>query len=206
MNKINIRFANKNDVPSILNIYTPYILNTPITFEYTAPSISEFEKRITNIQKKYPYLVCEYNNEIIGYAYASEYKGREAYAYTAELSIYIKKEFKNAHIGRNLYLALIDILKMQNFQILYACITIHKTLYSNVFHKKLGFEEIGYFKKSGFKDNHWYDTAWYCLEIGDFSIPPKAIKTVNQLNMKNVEKILKKYTLKINNNEKKSTE
>ena len=140
MDKLNIRQVTIEDTKDILKIYEPYILNTPITFEYDVPSIKEFEERIRKITSKYPYLVCEENNEIIGYAYASEYKGRKAYDYTVELSIYIKEGYNKKGIGKNLYMALIEILKKQNFKIVYACITVHKTLGSNKFHEKLGFK------------------------------------------------------------------
>lgn len=193
MDKLNIRQVTIEDTKDILKIYEPYILNTPITFEYDVPSIKEFEERIRKITSKYPYLVCEENNEIIGYAYASEYKGRKAYDYTVELSIYIKEGYNKKGIGKNLYMALIEILKKQNFKIVYACITVHKTLGSNKFHEKLGFKEIGFFEKSGYKDNNWYDTAWYSLEIGKFEKHPKAITPINELDNKEKDKIIQKY-------------
>ena len=100
MDKLNIRQVTIEDTKDILKIYEPYILNTPITFEYDLPSIKEFEERIRKITSKYPYLVCEENNKIIGYAYASEYKGRKAYDYTVELSIYIKEGYNKKGIGK----------------------------------------------------------------------------------------------------------
>lgn len=198
MDKVKIRFAEENDSSEILDIYTPYILNTPITFEYERPNENEFKNRITQTKKVYPYLVCTIDNKIIGYAYASQYKNRKAYDYTAEISIYIKEGYKGKHIGQNLYMALIDILKIQNFQLLYACITVHPTLKSSEFHKKLGFKEIGLFEKSGFKGGNWYDTAWYSLEIGDFKHSPNKITAIDKINKEELNKIFKKYEEAIN--------
>ena len=198
MNNIRIRFAEENDGNEILDIYTPYILNTPITFEYDRPDEEEFKNRIVKTKKLFPYLVCTIDNKIIGYAYASQYKNRKAYDYTAEISIYIKEGYKGKHIGQNLYMALIEILKLQNLQLLYACITIHPTLKSSDFHKKLGFKEIGYFEKSGFKDGQWYDTAWYSLEIGDFKPSPKELIPINKINKENINNIFRKYEETIN--------
>ena len=193
MKEITIREANIKDSKQILDIYSPYILKTPITFEYSIPTLEQFKKRVENTLEKYPYLVCEENNEIIGYAYAGAYKGRKAYDFTAELSIYIKEGYDKKGIGKNLYSALIDILKKKNLQILYACITIHKTLGSNQFHEKLGFKKIGFFEKSGYKDYNWYDTAWYSLEIGNFETNPKEIIPITKLSSLEKEKILQKY-------------
>ena len=198
MNKIKIRFAEENDSNEILDIYTPYILNTPITFEYDRPDEEEFKNRIVKTKKLYPYLVYTIDSRIIGYAYASQYKNRKAYDYTAEISIYIKEGYKGKHIGQNLYMSLIEILKLQNLQLLYACITIHPTLKSSDFHKKLGFKEIGYFEKSGFKDGQWYDTAWYSLEIGDFKPNPKEFIPINKINKEKLNKIYRKYEEAIN--------
>ena len=54
-----IRPATENDVPEILSIYAPYILNTTITFEYTVPSEAEFLARFRGITAQFPWLVWE---------------------------------------------------------------------------------------------------------------------------------------------------
>ncbi|MCR4779047.1 MAG: GNAT family N-acetyltransferase, partial [Lachnospiraceae bacterium] len=76
---MNIRSATKEDAARLLEIYAYYVTNTAITFEYEVPSLSEFEGRIENTLKKYPYLVIEDNGIIYGYAYAGVFKGRAAY-------------------------------------------------------------------------------------------------------------------------------
>ena len=70
MDSINIRNAKLEDAPRILEIYTYYVENTVITFEYEVPSLEEFENRMRNTMKKYPYLVIERNGKIEGYSYA----------------------------------------------------------------------------------------------------------------------------------------
>ena len=84
-----IRKAKPEDAEQLLAIYTPYVTNTAITFEYEVPTVDEFRHRIINTLKKYPYLVAENENGIvIGYAYASPFKGRAAYDWAVETSIY----------------------------------------------------------------------------------------------------------------------
>ena len=61
------RFATEEDAEKILKIYEPYVEKTTITFEYEVPSAEEFKGRIREILKEYPYIICEYENEIIGY-------------------------------------------------------------------------------------------------------------------------------------------
>lgn len=80
MSKIIIRTAKEEDAERLLEIYAPYVTDTAITFEYEVPTIDEFQQRINNTLKKYPYLVAEdENGNVMGYAYASAFKGRAAY-------------------------------------------------------------------------------------------------------------------------------
>lgn len=63
---ITVRNAKLSDAPRILEIYTYYVENTVITFEYDVPSLEEFENRMIDIMKKYPYLVIERDGRIEG--------------------------------------------------------------------------------------------------------------------------------------------
>ena len=48
---ITVRNAKLSDAPRILDIYTYYVENTVITFEYDVPSLEEFENRMIDIMK-----------------------------------------------------------------------------------------------------------------------------------------------------------
>lgn len=95
-----IRFVELKDSTGILNIYTPYVLDTTISFEYEPPTLAEFTERISNISSKYPYLVYERNGKILGFAYGSPYQERIAYLYDADLSIYLAPEAQNSGVGK----------------------------------------------------------------------------------------------------------
>lgn len=89
---IEIRSAAIDDAEDILKIYRYYIINTAVSFEYNVPTLEEFKNRIKKIIEKYPYYVALIDNRIIGYAYSSCFIGRDAYRFSAELSIYIDKK------------------------------------------------------------------------------------------------------------------
>ena len=59
-----IRIAKKEDAKKLLQIYEYYVKNTAVTFEYEVPSIKEFQSRMDNILKKYPFLVSKTNGII----------------------------------------------------------------------------------------------------------------------------------------------
>ena len=69
MDKYTIRNAVVSDANSICQIYNHYVLNTTVTFETSAVATDEMEKRIMDISSVYPYLVCEYEGNVIGYCY-----------------------------------------------------------------------------------------------------------------------------------------
>ena len=152
-----IRSANINDAKRLLEIYSYYVENTAITFEYDVPSLEEFSKRIENTLKKYPYLVLEENSVIQGYAYASAFRPRAAYSHCAELSIYIDKASTGRGYGKLLYSSLEKELEKIGIINLYASIASpieedeYLTNNSEQFHAHLGFEKVGEFHKCGYK-------------------------------------------------------
>ena len=82
-----IREATTEDAARLVEIYSYYVRNTAVSFEYEVPTVEEFTERIHRVKRKYPYLVCEKEGVVIGYAYASAYSTRDAYSWTAATSI-----------------------------------------------------------------------------------------------------------------------
>jgi len=155
-----IRKVTENDAQELINIYAPYITNTTITFEDVVPTVENFQQRIREISKDFPYIAAiDDNGKILGYAYAHLYGPRAAYAWTTEASIYIDHNYEGHGLGTKLYKRLEDILKKQNVVNLLACIT-EENENSVRFHEKLGYEKVGTFKKVGFKFNRWLDVTW----------------------------------------------
>ena len=175
-----VRLARIEDAKEILEIYSPYILNTNITFEYEIPSLEEFQQRMHKIMERYPYYVAVEDNKIIGYAYASTYKERKAYDWCCELSIYVNDQLHHRGVGKELYHALLMTLKQMNYQLVYACISYPNDK-SVAFHQTFGFKKIAYFEKCGYKFNQWHDMIWMEKRIGD-SEKVCPIKTINDID------------------------
>ena len=166
MESCHVRIAGGEDAEKLLAIYAPYVENTAITFEYEVPSIEEFRERIEHTLSRYPYLVAERGGEILGYAYASAFKERAAYAWAVETSIYIRTDAKHLGLGKLLYNALEGALRLQNITNVNACIahpTVpdeYLTLNSEQFHEHLGYSFVGRFTGCAYKFGHWYDMVW----------------------------------------------
>ncbi|MDF2510495.1 MAG: sortase-like acyltransferase [Herbinix sp.] len=166
-----IRLATGEDAAAILSIYEPYILNSAITFETETISIEDFKRRMAKVQGQFPWLVYEEEGRVVGYAYASSYRERAAFAWDCECSVYIAKEAHRKGIATKLYLELLDRLKAQGYYNVYAFITYpHDS--SVELHKKFGFREVGIFYKTGYKQGKWWDLIVMEKALRDFDQEP----------------------------------
>ena len=177
-----IRLACTADIPAILDIYGPYVLNTAISFEYSIPSLEEFTERFCSITAQFPWLVWEEGGKILGYAYGSLPFGRAAYRWCAASSIYLAPAAQGRGIGRSLYTALEAILAEQGYRKTYAIITSDNPG-SLRFHKETGFRLLAEFPDCGIKFGKLYSVVWMEkeLKIGEISenFPKPADQIVN---------------------------
>ena len=167
-----LRFAQAKDAAAIRSIYQPYVLNTPVTFEYETPSADEMKNRMLQIQTAYPYLICLNEKGVAGYAYAARHRERAAYQWNAELSVYIGKDHQRGGLGRKMYTALMDILALQNVRNVYGCVTLPNPG-SEKLHLSMGFSQCGVYPKTGYKCGKWHDVAWFEKSIAPHDRDPE---------------------------------
>ena len=165
-----IRIATAGDIPAILEIYTPYVLNTTHTFEYVPPTREEFRQRFDAITEKFPWLVWEDNGKVLGYAYGSLPFKRAAYAWCCEVSIYLAPEIHGKGIGKKLYRVLEHILFLQGYQVIYSIITTENTG-SITFHEKVGYEHVAVLSDCGIKFGRKLGTVWMEKRSDPVEIP-----------------------------------
>lgn len=182
MEEIEIRLAEPGDAEELLAIYAPYVEETAITFEYDVPSLAEFQERIRHTRERYPYLVAASAERIVGYAYAGPFKGRRAYDWAAETSIYVARDAHRKGVGRRLYEALEQHLRKQGILNVYACIASPRqepdpylSKDSIRFHAHLGFHQVGEFHQCGYKFDRWYDMIWMERMLGEHKVPPEEV-------------------------------
>lgn len=157
---MNIRQVKLEDAAQVAEIYNYYIQNTHHTFETEPLSADEMEKRIAETMEHYPFLVAEENGEILGYAYATRFRMREAYEFSVESSIYVKNDAKQRKIGTQLYVQLFDELAETNVHAIVAGIALPNDA-SISFHERLGFEKVAHFKEIGYKLGRWIDVGYW---------------------------------------------
>ena len=182
------RLAEEADAPALLAIYGQYI-DTPITFECALPSVESFTERIRSIRAAYPYIVCEEDGRIWGYAYAHRQAERAAYQWNAELSIYLDREVRGRGVGRRLYGALMELLRLQGIHTVYALVTVPNEK-SEGLHGSMGFRHMGTQRSTGYKDGAWRDVAWFEKQIAPYDPDPAPLAPIGQVPLERLAEIL----------------
>ena len=169
--ELKIREATIDDAERLVEIYAPYITETAVSFEYEVPSVDDFKERIKNIKEKYPYLVCEKDDLVVGYVYASAYSEREAYDWTVGTSIYVDKNYRRMGVGSLLYKHLEERLKKMGIENLLAGVAYceredeYLTKDSYKCHMREGYVMAGHLKDVGKKFDRHYDLLWMQKKI-----------------------------------------
>lgn len=186
-NNYNIRLITPADAEAALAVYAPYVLHTANTFEYEIPSVDDFRTKIEKITAQYPWLVCECDGEIVGYAYGSTHRERAAYQWSPESTVYISDKHHRKGIARVLYNTLFALLQHQGYINVFASVLV-TNVNSVEFHRAYGFEEIGLFKNIGYKLGEWHTNLWfqYTLQehVIDPSVPIPITKLLNDEELK----------------------
>lgn len=153
------------DAAAIVAIYNHYVEHSIITFDLEPWSVAQMQQKLDGlVQANYPVLVFEHQGQIEGYAYASQWKPKGAYRFAVESTIYLRPDSLARGIGRGLYLALIDDLRQRGYRIVLGCVTVPNEA-SDALHRKLGFEQVAYFKQIGIKFDHWHDVVYWQLHL-----------------------------------------
>jgi len=153
-----------NDAQCISEIYNYYVLHSGVTFEEEAISLQDMSERIKTITQKWPWLVYKESQNILGYAYAANWKSRVGYRLTVEISVYLKHDCYNKGIGSTLYSALINKLKEIGVHSVIGGVALPNPA-SIRLHEKFGFEKVAHFKDVGIKFEKWMDVCYWQLQL-----------------------------------------
>ncbi len=191
-----IRFATKEDIPQMLAVYAPYVQNTAYSFEYTVPTLEVFTARFEHYTRQCPWLVWEEDGCVLGYAYGSLPFERAAYAWCAEVSIYLSPKIHGRGIGKALYGAVENILWAQGYRVIYALIT-SENQDSLRFHERVGYRYCAEFPDCGFKLGRWLGVIWMEKRRDSVEMPSSApVPWTNVVdNHRNLPNDLASFTL-----------
>ncbi|MBV8736305.1 MAG: N-acetyltransferase [Alphaproteobacteria bacterium] len=164
---IAIRICEKGDIAAITAIYAHHVLHGLASFEIEPPSENDMRQRRRDIVGRgFPYLVAEHTGGIVGYAYASPYRLRPAYRYTAENSVYLHPAWIGRGIGRQLLSALLVECEATGLRQIVAVIGDSANSASIALHHRLGFAMVGTIRSAGYKFDRWVDSVLMQRSLG----------------------------------------
>lgn len=150
----------ESDFQLIKEIYDYYILNSTATYHTDPISIEELKSQILIDHPVYKSFMIQYKHEICGYCYISQYKKRQAYDRTAEVTIYLKPGFSGKGIGRVTLEKLEHIVKNKGICVLIGIISGDNQASITLF-EKCGYEKCAHFKSVGQKFDKILDVVAY---------------------------------------------
>jgi L-amino acid N-acyltransferase YncA len=166
--EILIRPCEERDVATITAIYAHHVVNGLASFEIDPPDEDEMRRRRRDIvDHAFPYLVAEHRSEVVGYAYASPYRLRPAYRYTAENSVYLHPSWTGRGIGLQLMSVLLAECEARGVRQIVAVIGDSANRASIALHWRLGFVMVGTIRSAGYKFGRWVDTVLMQRSLGD---------------------------------------
>jgi phosphinothricin acetyltransferase len=167
-----IRAARDEDLDAITSITNYYIETSTIHFAYEPVTRAAFHAQWTASSDRFPWLVADDDGVIAGYAKAGTWRERAAYAWTAEVGVYVRHGAHRRGLGRALYSELLAQLERRGFRSAIAGITLPNEA-SLALHRALGFEPVGTFRDAGWKHGRWCDVAfWQKRFATDPDAPP----------------------------------
>lgn len=168
-----VRDATADDVPAVVDIYTPQVLLHSATFEEVPPTVPEMAARRDGILAAgLPFLVAERDGAILGYAYAGPYRARPAYRHTVENSVYVREGLAGQGIGGALLAALVARCEAGPWRQMVAVIGDSGNAASIALHRRHGFAPVGTLRAVGFKHGRWVDTVLMQRALGAGATDP----------------------------------
>ena len=155
-----IRLATPDDAAPIAAIYAPAVTDGVISFELEPPDAEEMARRIVKTLARTPWLACERDGRVLGYAYASAHRERAAYRWSVDVSAYVRADVRRAGVARALYASLFAVLARQGFRNAYAGVALPNDA-SVGLHRAVGFTPVGVYRGVGYKLGAWHDVAWF---------------------------------------------
>ncbi len=156
-----IRPAAPSDAAAIAEIYNHYVTQTVVTFEEVPVAAAEIARRIEEVRSaSLPWLVAEEASQIVGYAYATPWKARSGYRFSAEITVYLAPGQSGRGLGSQLYDQLFPLLRARRIHAVMGGIALPNEA-SVALHEKFGLRKVAHFKEVGFKFDRWIDVGYW---------------------------------------------
>ena len=169
--------AQLHHAAAITAIYAHHVLHGTASYEIEPPDEAEMAARMGKVlDAGWPWLVaCDPVGEVIGFAYANQFRDRAAYRFACENSIYVRDDRRGEGIGRALLALLIVAAERAGFRQMVAVIG-GAEIGSARLHAACGFVEAGRLEALGRKQARWLDTLYMQRALGPGDATPPEVE------------------------------
>jgi L-amino acid N-acyltransferase len=164
MDRPTIRDATGKDLAAINTIYNYYVENSTCTYQTEPDTLEERAEWFAAHGAKHPVIVAEWDGEVVGWGSLSPFRGRCAYRFTVENSIYIRGDMHRRGIGRALLTELMERAAALGHHTIIAAISAEQAP-SVALHERAGFVKVAHLREVGFKAEQWLDVVYMQLML-----------------------------------------
>jgi len=161
MNDVEIRAAERDDLPRLTEIYNYYVVNTPVTFDVEPYTVAQREAWFAQFAEtgRYRLLVADSRAGVVGYAGTTHFRPKAAYDTTVETTIYCAHDALGKGIGKRLYGALFEALRGEDIHRFVAGYALPNPATAAI-HERFEFKLVGIFRENGRKLGKYWDVCW----------------------------------------------
>lgn len=153
-----IRPATHDDITAITAIYNQAVTSTTASFDLEPRTIEDRTRWFAARSPRHPVLVAEDDGRVVGWGSLSPYSDRAAYEATAEISVYIDRDYHRRGLGAAMGDRLLAEARTHGIHSLVARVCTENEASLNLF-RRMGFVDTGCLHEVGRKFGRWLDVA-----------------------------------------------
>ncbi|WP_203047397.1 GNAT family N-acetyltransferase [Pimelobacter simplex] len=161
-----VRAATDADLDGVAAIYAREVATGYATFDLEPPPRAKWEGLLASPHPGDHFLVAVAGEEVVGFAYSSQFRPKGAYDGTREVTVYLAPDAAGRGLGRRLYDDLLARMRAGGVRTALACIALPNDA-SEGLHRACGFERQGVLREVGRKHGRWIDVVWWQRMLGD---------------------------------------
>jgi phosphinothricin acetyltransferase len=165
-----VRAARREDAAAIARIYNHGIEDRIATFQSEPRNVADIERMLAEREGHYPTVVVERGGEVVAWASAGSYRYPAWYQPIAEHSVYVDRAHRGTGVGQVALEALCDHAERLGYLKLVSRIFVENAA-SRALHLKVGFREVGTYRRHGKIDGEWRDCVIVEKLLGEAAAP-----------------------------------
>src|SRR5450432_298249 len=175
---VHVTLADRGDLAAMLALSNDSATRSVANFATAPEPLDAWVATFEHASAVYPWLVAKVGERVVGFARGLSHHVRGAYAWSADVSVYVAYDAHGQRIGTRLYERLLPTLQAQGYATLLAGITVPNPA-SERLHERFGFVRCATYHRVGWKFGSWRDVGYWELHLHTREDAPQAIEPVH---------------------------